>query len=176
MTSQSEEQWPGSATWDAQARHWYETAVALREDGRPHMAADLLSRVLLIEPASAFLREEVATTQFAAAQYVGARVTFSAMVAVDSKDDYAYYGLGMAQARLGELGAAQRSLIEAVVRVPGNESYRAALHAVQTALADGHPLCAPPTLSDEGVLMPPDIPPCVGELELAPRRSNGGRA
>jgi tetratricopeptide (TPR) repeat protein len=157
--------------WGEQARLWYARGHELAQEGRYDQASELLSRVLVLEPASDLLRDEIATLQMQAGHFFGARMTFSAMLAVGPSDHYARYGLGLAQAKLGELAAAKDDLELAIGSRCGDPSYTHALACVDQALADGYP--ATPVLDDEPACARysrPDLPRTVRLLPLAPRR------
>ena len=160
-----------TAEWDEQARLWYSRAQELRLEGRYDQASELLSRVLLLEPASDLLRDEIATLQMQAGHFFGARMTFSAMLAVGPRDHYARYGLGLAEAKLGDLAAAKDDLALAIESRCGDPAYTHALACVEQALADGYP--PTPVLDDEPACprcARPDLPRTVRLLPLAPRR------
>jgi tetratricopeptide (TPR) repeat protein len=164
-------------TWSSQARRWYRHALELRARGRFDVAADLLARTLVLQPSSALLREQVAVTQFRAGHLIGARTTFTAMVAVDPRDEYALYGLGVVEAKLGRLGVAEVDLATAAEVRPHTAAYEDALDRVRRALAEGYPP-RPPGLvrQPDGQLRPvvPALPEAVRDLALAPRPVAGG--
>lgn len=112
---------------------WYRRGMALLESGDAAAAAALLSHAVAAEPGSRSLREALARAQYASRDFEAARDNFAAIVAVAPADDYAHFGLGLAQRRIGELDDAAEHLALAVAMRPDNKHYGTALHAVRVA-------------------------------------------
>jgi tetratricopeptide (TPR) repeat protein len=120
-------------------RRWYVQAAQHHNRGRPDLAAELLVSAVTHEPSFGCLREALARAQFDAGQYLAARTTFTAMVALDARDHYALFGLGLAQARLGVPAAAARLFERAAELCPGEPRYAVALEHARVQLAAAGP-------------------------------------
>jgi tetratricopeptide (TPR) repeat protein len=130
--SRSQAQVP--AQLSGRVREWYVRAAEHHNRGRPDRAAELLISALTLEPSFACLREALARAQYDARQYLAARTTFTAMTAIDPRDHYALFGLGLVETRLGAHAAAVRHLERAVRLHPGEPRYELALeHARVTS-------------------------------------------
>jgi Flp pilus assembly protein TadD len=112
---------------------WFRRGMSLLETGNPAAAAALLEHAVDAEPDSRSLREGLARAQYAARAFEAARDNFAAIVAVAPSDDYAQFGLGLAQLRTGELDDAARHLALAVAMRPENNHYKTALNTVRVA-------------------------------------------
>lgn len=116
-----------------QSRVWFDRAAALHNGGRPSQAAELLCRALMLEPTFACLREALGRAQFDAKQLLAARMTFSAMTALNPLDHYAHFGLGLTRAELGDLAGAIRALERGVALAPDEIKYLVALEHLRVA-------------------------------------------
>ena len=153
-----------------QARDWYAIGRRLQADGRLVLGAHLLVRASCQDVGSKALREAAAMAQFAAGQYLGSWVTFSAMGALDPGDEFARYGAGLCRARMGYFAAALVDLTEAARRRPDVERYAHALAVVREVLdeLEGDPVVMP------SYRVPPvPIPTTVLALVPGPRPSQG---
>ena len=114
---------------------WYRRGLDLLTQGHPAAAAQLLDRAADAEPDSRSVREALARAQFDAGRYADARDSFAKIVAANPTDDYAQFGLGLAAARVGDLGTAVGHLALAVAMRPDLPHYRSALHGARAARA-----------------------------------------
>jgi Flp pilus assembly protein TadD len=112
---------------------WYRRGVSLLDGGNPAAAAALLEHAVQVEPESRSLREALARAQYASRDYQAARDNFAAIVEVAPSDDYAQFGLGLAQLRTGALDDAAEHLALAVAMRPENKHYGTALNAARVA-------------------------------------------
>jgi Flp pilus assembly protein TadD len=112
---------------------WYRRGMSLLEDGSPAAAAALLEHAVHAEPDSRSLREGLARAQYASRDFEAARDNFAAIVAVAPSDDYAQFGLGLAQLRTGALDDAAEHLALAVAMRPENKHYGTALNTARVA-------------------------------------------
>ena len=96
-------------------------------DRHPGAAAVLLERALALEPGKASILEALGQAYFNQGDHGRAAERFGAIVESDPLAHYAYFGLGLSRARLGELHDARRHLRMAVFLKPDNESYQRAL-------------------------------------------------
>jgi Flp pilus assembly protein TadD len=112
---------------------WYRRGMSLLDGGNPAAAAALLEHAVQVEPESRSLREALARAQYASRDYEAARDSFAAIVDVAPSDDYAQFGLGLAQLRTGALDDAAEHLALAVAMRPENKHYGTALNAARIA-------------------------------------------
>lgn len=112
---------------------WYVRGVELLRGRNPAAAAALLEHAVRAEPASRSAREALARAQFNAGNYDRARINFAAVVADDPTDDYALFGLGLTETRLGSTDDAVEHLALAVAMRPDNSHYAAALRRARAA-------------------------------------------
>jgi Flp pilus assembly protein TadD len=112
---------------------WYRRGMSLLEGGNPAAAAALLEHAVLAQPDSRSLREGLARAQYAARDFEAARDSFAAIVEVAPSDDYAQFGLGLAQLRTGALDDAAEHLALAVAMRPENKHYGTALNTARVA-------------------------------------------
>lgn len=110
---------------------WYVRGVALLRDGHPQAATVALQRVVDAEPASRSAREALARAEYGSGRYEAARDLFAANLAADPTDDYAAFGVGLAEGRLGNHFAAVEHLAMASAMRPGNHHYSTALRAAR---------------------------------------------
>ena len=102
-------------------------------DRHPGAAAVLLERALVLEPGKASILEALGQAYFNVGSHALAAERFGAIVASDPLAHYAHFGLGLAQARLGDARLARRHLRMAVFLKPENESYQLALARFERA-------------------------------------------
>jgi Flp pilus assembly protein TadD len=112
---------------------WYRRGMSLLDSGNPAAAAALLEHAVQAEPDSRSLREGLARAQYAARDFEAARDNFAAIVEVAPSDDYAHFGLGLAQLRTGALDDAAEHLALAVAMRPENKHYGTALNTARVA-------------------------------------------
>lgn len=105
----------------------------LLEEHHPGAAATLLERCLALEPGKASIMEALARAYFEQGAHDRAADTFQQMVDANPLADYAHFGLGLSQVRLGDRVRARRHLEMAVFLKPENEDYRRALRRLQAA-------------------------------------------
>jgi tetratricopeptide (TPR) repeat protein len=112
---------------------WYRRGMSLLEGGNPAAAAALLEHAVRAEPDSRSLREGLARALYAARDFEAARDSFAAIVEIAPSDDYAQFGLGLAQLRTGALDDAAEHLALAVAMRPENKHYGTALNTARVA-------------------------------------------
>ncbi|MEU7897868.1 tetratricopeptide repeat protein [Nonomuraea sp. NPDC049152] len=125
---------PGQRTPVGDVYDWYQRGVGLLKDGSPAAAAALLERAAEAEPESRSIREALARAQFNSRQYAEAADTFRWIVDANPAEDYAYFGLGLALWRTGDMEAAQEPLAIAVAMRPDERHYVSALKSVRATL------------------------------------------
>lgn len=113
---------------------WYQRGVKLLSEGSPAAAAALLERAVEAEPESRSIREALARAQFNSRQYAEAADSFRWIVDANPTEDYAYFGLGLALWRTGDMEAAQEPLAIAVAMRPDQRHYVSALKSVRATL------------------------------------------
>lgn len=113
---------------------WYQRGVKLLSEGSPAAAAALLERAAEAEPESRSVREALARAQFNSRQYAEAADSFRRIVAANPTEDYAYFGLGLALWRTGDMEGAQEPLAIAVAMRPDHRHYVSALKSVRATL------------------------------------------
>jgi Flp pilus assembly protein TadD len=113
---------------------WFQRGVKLLKDGSPAAAAAILARAADAEPESRSIREALARAQFNSRRYEDAADSFRWIVAANPTEDYAYFGLGMALWRTGDMEAAQEPLTIAVAMRPDLRDYVSALKQVRATL------------------------------------------
>jgi Flp pilus assembly protein TadD len=113
---------------------WFKRGTKLLEDGSPAAAAAILERAAQAEPESRSIREALARAQFNSRQYSEAAGSFRFIVDANPTEDYAYFGLGMALWRTGDVEAAQEPLAVAVAMRPDLRHYVSALKQVRATL------------------------------------------
>ncbi|MCK2216631.1 tetratricopeptide repeat protein [Actinomadura sp. ATCC 31491] len=113
---------------------WYQRGVKLLKDGSPAAAAALLERAAEFEPDSRSIREALARAQFNSRQYAEAAASFRQIVEANPAEDYAYFGLGLALWRTGDIEGAQEPLAIAVAMRPDERHYVSALKSVRATL------------------------------------------
>ncbi len=113
---------------------WYVRGADLLESGNPAAAVQLLTHAASAEPESRSVREALARAQFDAGQYLQARESFAWIVSVNPADDYAQFGLGLAETKVGDLQAAVEHLALAAAMRPDLSHYAMALRGARAAL------------------------------------------
>jgi Flp pilus assembly protein TadD len=113
---------------------WYQRGVKLLQEGSPAAAASLLERAAVAEPDSRSIREALARAQFNSRQYAEAAASFRQIVDANPAEDYAYFGLGLALWRTGDIEGAQEPLAIAVAMRPDEKHYVSALKSVRATL------------------------------------------
>jgi Flp pilus assembly protein TadD len=121
---------PGGDVYD-----WYVRGLALLSDGHPAAAAQLLCHAAEAAPGSRSVLEALARAQYDAGSYSEARRSFASIVEAAPTDDYALFGLGLAESRVGDYRAAVEHLALAVAMRPENRHYGTALRSARAALA-----------------------------------------
>ncbi|WP_157523151.1 tetratricopeptide repeat protein [Herbidospora cretacea] len=108
--------------------------MKLLQEGSPAAAAALLERAAGAEPDSRSIREGLARAQFNSRRYAEAATSFRWIVDANPAEDYAYYGLGMALWRTGDIEGAQEPLAVAVAMRPDERNYVSALTQIRATL------------------------------------------
>jgi Flp pilus assembly protein TadD len=102
-------------------------------DGQPLAAIPPLEQARSISPATGSIREALAVAYLRARRYREALPEAEAAVECDPHDHYAYFLLGRAYQGVGDMTAARGQYRLATWLRPGEDSYRAALAAVEAA-------------------------------------------
>jgi tetratricopeptide (TPR) repeat protein len=105
----------------------------LLAEHHPAAAAMLLERCLKLEPGKASILEALGRAYFDQGAHRRAADTFQQMVDANPLADYAHFGLGLSQLRLGDTSAGRHHLRMAVFLKPENEDYRRALRRLEAA-------------------------------------------
>ncbi|MBG0817003.1 M48 family metallopeptidase [Planomonospora sp. ID82291] len=113
---------------------WFQRGMRLLAEGSPAAAAALLERAADAEPGSRSIREALARAQFNSRRYAEAVDSFRRIVDANPTEDYAYFGLGLALWRTGDMEAAQEPLAIAVAMRPDQRHYVSALKSVRATL------------------------------------------
>ncbi|GAA3429285.1 tetratricopeptide repeat protein [Streptosporangium sandarakinum] len=113
---------------------WFQRGMRLLAEGSPAAAASLLERAADAEPESRSIREGLARAQFNSRQYADAVDSFRWIIDANPAEDYAYFGLGLALWRTGDMEAAQEPLAIAVAMRPDQRHYVSALRSVRATL------------------------------------------
>jgi Flp pilus assembly protein TadD len=108
--------------------------MRLLKDGSAAAAAEVLEHAAAAEPNSRSVREGLARAQFEARRYAEAAESFRYIVDANPTEDYAYFGLGLALWRMGDLAAAAEQLAIATAMRPDNRDYADALRDVRAGL------------------------------------------
>ncbi|PZG35139.1 hypothetical protein C1I98_27795 [Spongiactinospora gelatinilytica] len=120
---------PGGGVYE-----WFQRGMKLLREGSPAAAAALLERAAEAEPGSRSVREGLARAQFNSRQYEKAADSFRSIVDANPTEDYAYFGLGLALWRTGDMEAAHEPLAIAVAMRPDHKDYVTALKNVRATL------------------------------------------
>jgi Flp pilus assembly protein TadD len=99
----------------------------------PGAASVLLERCLALEPGKASILEALGRAYFNQGDATRAAARFKEIVDGNPLADYAHFGLGLSQARLGDRRGAGRHLRMAVFLQPGNADYQRALERLDAA-------------------------------------------
>jgi tetratricopeptide (TPR) repeat protein len=106
---------------------------ALLTARHPGAAAVVLERCLALEPGKASILEALGRAYYDQGDHARAAERFAAIVDANPLADYAHFGLGLSQARLGDPEAARQHLWMAAFLKPDNEDYRRALRRLEAA-------------------------------------------
>jgi Flp pilus assembly protein TadD len=112
----------------------YKRGLDLLGRGSPAAAVQVLERAAAAEPRSRSVLEALARAQFDAGQYAAAAGNFRLIVEASPSEDYAQFGLGLALARTGDLGAAAEHLALAAAMRPNLRHYTDALRNVRATI------------------------------------------
>lgn len=94
---------------------------------RSKEAVELLQAARDLEPEKGSIREALARALYDSRQIARATEEFTAAVELNPADDYAYFGLALCKARLGNRQRAAGLLKIALAMRPDSENYRRAL-------------------------------------------------
>jgi tetratricopeptide (TPR) repeat protein len=111
----------------------FQRGSQLLAEHHPGAAAVVLERCLAMEPGKASILEALARAYFDQGAHAKAAEQFQAIIDADPLAHYAYFGLGLSRARLGDKVAGRRHLRMAVFLKPENEDYQRALRRVEAA-------------------------------------------
>ena len=111
----------------------FQRGSRLLAEHHPGAAAVLLERCLAMEPGKASILEALARAYFDQGAHAKAAEQFQAIIDADPLAHYAYFGLGLARARLGDPVAGRRHLRMAVFLKPDNEDYLRGLRRLEAS-------------------------------------------
>jgi Tfp pilus assembly protein PilF len=111
----------------------FQRGSQLLAEHHPGAAAVLLERCLAMEPGKASILEALARAYFDQGALGKAAEQFQAIIDADPLAHYAYFGLGLSRARLGDPVAGRRHLRMAVFLKPENEDYLRALKRLEAS-------------------------------------------
>jgi tetratricopeptide (TPR) repeat protein len=111
----------------------FQRGSRLLAEHHPAAAAVLLERCLAMEPGKASILEALARAYFDQGAHAKAAERFQAIIDADPLAHYAYFGLGLSRARLGDPVAGRRHLRMAVFLKPDNEDYMRALRRLEAS-------------------------------------------
>lgn len=123
-----------SRTPEGDVYDWYQRGLRLHSERNHAAAVQLLTLAVEAEPRARHLREALARAQFDAGWYADARGNFALNVAADPGDDYALFGLGLAESRLGDFESAVEHLALAAAMRPDLDHYASALRQARATL------------------------------------------
>jgi tetratricopeptide (TPR) repeat protein len=106
----------------------------LLADHHAAAAAVVLERCLAQEPGKASILEALGRAYYEQGDHARAAQRFEAIVDANPLADYAHFGLGLAQIRLGKAAAARQHLRMAAFLKPENDDYRRALRLAERAV------------------------------------------
>jgi Flp pilus assembly protein TadD len=109
----------------------FQEGSKLLESANAHAAVVALERARALEPDKGSIRETLGRAYFRTGRFVAAREEFARAVELDPVNDYALFGLGLAQLREGDRNGARRHLKLAVAMRPDVDAYRDALSAAE---------------------------------------------
>lgn len=123
------------------AYEWYQQGLSFLEAGDVHAAATVLERAAEAEPDKGSIREALARAYFRARRFSKALEQFNEALEISPANDYAHFGAGLCQGRLGHISQAVGHLRMANVMRPGNTDYEHALERYEKLrrLVDGEP-------------------------------------
>jgi len=98
-------------------------------------AAVVLERAARVEPGKGSILEALGRAYFNSGQHARAAETFEALLEIDPSAPYGHFGLGLSFARLGRPTEARTHLRMAAALDPSSDTYRKALHKVESASA-----------------------------------------
>ncbi len=105
----------------------------LLAERHPAAAAVVLERASRLEPGKASILEALGQAYFNQGAHALAAESFRAIVDANPLAHYAFFGLGLSEARLGDRQAARRHLRMAVRLRPESDDYRRALARLEAA-------------------------------------------
>ncbi len=105
----------------------------LLAERHPAAASVLLERASRLEPGKASILEALGQAYFNHGAHALAAERFRSIVDANPLAHYAFFGLGLSEARLGDRQAARRHLRMAVRLRPESEDYRRALARLEAA-------------------------------------------
>jgi tetratricopeptide (TPR) repeat protein len=105
----------------------------LLADHHPAAAAVVLERASRLEPGKASILEALGRAYFNGGQHRLAAERFRQITDANPLAHYAFFGLGLSEAKLGNVPAARRHLAMAVRLRPESEDYRRALDRLGAA-------------------------------------------
>lgn len=129
---------PHAEPWSDERESAYELfrrGSRLLADRHPGAAAVVLERASRLEPGKASILEALGQAYYNQGSPALAAERFREMVDRNPLAHYAFFGLGLSEARLGNRDAARRHLRMAVRLRPESEDYRRALRRVEAARA-----------------------------------------
>ncbi len=112
----------------------YQEGLARIDAKDPAAAVEVLRKAAAAEPAAENVREALARAQFDAKLFSAARASFASITETNPANDYAWFGLGLAEQRLQNFAVAAEHLTIASVMRPEREDYRKALDDVRATL------------------------------------------
>ncbi|MCU1457815.1 MAG: hypothetical protein JWL73_1907 [Actinomycetia bacterium] len=119
---------------DYQAFQDFQEGMRLLEHDDAHAAVVILERARDREPDQSSVREALGRAYLRTHRFIEAGEEFARAVELEPVNDYALYGLGVAQLTMGDHRGARRHLRLATVMAPDKEPYRhALLHALRVS-------------------------------------------
>jgi tetratricopeptide (TPR) repeat protein len=112
----------------------FQRGSRLLADHHAAAAAIVLERCLALEPGKASILEALGRAYYEQGDPARAAQRFEAIVEANPLADYAHFGLGLAQIRLGKAAAARQHLRMAAFLKPENDDYRRALLRAELAV------------------------------------------
>ncbi len=114
----------------------FQEGLRLLETGSAHAAVIQLERAKEAEPRKASVREALARAYYRTANFRLAAAEFAYVLELDPVNDYALFGLGKSQLRLGQPEIARGDLRLALAMQPENEHYQQALNELDARAQD----------------------------------------
>jgi tetratricopeptide (TPR) repeat protein len=118
---------------DESAYDLFQRGTRLLTEHHAGAAAVVLERCLALEPGKASILEALGRAYYEQGDHARAAERFGAIVEGNPLADYALFGLGLAQVRLGDAAAGRRNLRMAAFLKPENEDYQRALRRAERA-------------------------------------------